>query len=351
MAFNSPEEEWSARLKIQLDDRIMLAVSEGSLDKLKAALKDGADPSASHSKGLRLAAGMGQTEMVSVLLHAGADVTAIDNAALRTAVKGGHKDAAALLLGAGADANAGEGEAIIEAANRGSLDLVNLLISYGADVHADDDQALRKAAFAGNLPVVQALTAAGADVFAMHGSAVSLARADKHEHVVEYLAMVMAERREYFRQTLDMMGRDAPDVLREVWREKDGSATREAGLLRALKLNEFERALDLLEKYGGGLTVQDVYGLKDREGRSLAQLASARGQLKKVFDTARWGGRFDDLRAAWQKLPPHDRRAGAMNDDDFAHLVAEEEQRQLQDRTEGLTLKPRARKNAPPPAP
>jgi len=105
----------------------------------------------------------------------------------------------------------------------------------------------------------------------------------------------------------------------------------------------------LIEKYGGGLTMDDVYGLKDREGRSLAQLASARGQLKKVFDTSRWNGRFDDLRAAWQKLPAADRRAGAMNDDDFAHLVAEEEQRQLLERSEEFTLKPRARKNAPPP--
>lgn len=349
MAFNSPEEEWSARLKIQLDDRIMLAVSEGNLDKLKAALKAGADPSASHSKGLRLAAGMGHTNMVSVLLHAGADVTAIDNAALRTAVKSGHKDVAVLLLGAGADVNAGEGEAIIDAANRGSLDMINLLISYGADVHAEDDQALRKAAFAGNLPVVQALVTAGADVFAMHGSALSLARADKYEQVVEYLAMVMAERRAYFRQTLDMMGRDAPEALRTVWREKDGRDTGEAGIFRALKVNEFDRALDLIEKYGGGLTMDDVYGLKDREGRSLAQLASARGQLKKVFDTSRWNGRFDDLRAAWQKLPAADRRAGAMNDDDFAHLVAEEEQRQLLERSEEFTLKPRARKNAPPP--
>lgn len=348
MAFNSPEEEWSARLKLQLDDRIMLAVSENRLDRLKAALKDGADPSASHSKGLRLAAGMGQTEMVAVLLHAGADVSPLDHAALRTAVKGGHKDAAALLLGAKADVNAGEGECIIEAAGRGDLELVNLLLSYGASPHADDDQALRKAAFAGNLPVVQALVRAGADVFAMHGSALSLANADKHAHVVEYLAIEMDQRRRFLRAEIEGMEDIAVATLRQSFVDIDKRDTREAGLIRALKVNEFDRALDILEKFGGGLTAQDVYGLKDREGRSLAQLASARGQLKKIFDTARWGGRFADLSAAWEKLPAADRRAGAMNDDDFAHLAALDAQEKLQAQADGLTLKPRARKTPKP---
>lgn len=348
MAFNSPEEEWSARLKLQLDDRIALAVSENNVDKLKAALKEGADPSATRSKGLRLAAGMGQTEMVAVLLHAGADVQALDNAALRAAVKSGHKDAAALLLGAKADPNASEGECIIDAAARGRLELVNLLLSFGASPHADDDQALRKAAFTGNLPVVQALVRAGADVFAMYGSALSLARADKHDHVVEYLSIEMAQRRAYFRAEIDGMEDIAATTLRRPFVDINGYDTREAGLIRALKVNEFDRALDILEKFGGGLTSDDVYGLKDREGRSLAQLASARGQLKKIFDTARWGGRFSDLRSAWDKLPAADRRAGAMNDDDFAHLQAADEQRKLQDEAEGFALKPRSRKTPPP---
>ena len=348
MAFNSPEEEWSARLKLDLDDRIMLAVSENNIDKMKAALKAGADPSASRSKGLRLAAGMGHTEMVSVLLHAGADVTALDNAALRSAVKGGHKDAAALLLGAKADPNAGEGECIIDAASRGRLELVNLLLSFGACPHAEDDQALRKAAFAGDLPVVQALVRAGADVFAMHGSALSLAQADKHDHVVEYLAIEMAQRRAYLRAEIEGMEDIAVGTLRNSFVDIDRRDTREAGLIRALKVNELDRALDIIEKFGGGLTSDDVYGLKDREGRSLAQLASARGQLKKIFDTARWGGRFGDLRGAWEKLPAADRRADAMNEDDFAHLVAEEEQKQLQENAEGFTLKPRLRKPPPP---
>lgn len=344
MSFNSPEEEWSARLKLELDDRVILAVTENNSGKLKAALKDGADPSGTRSKGLRLAAGMGQTELVAILLHAGADVQALDNAALRAAVKGGHQDAAALLLGAKADVNAGEGECIIDAAARGRIDMVNLLLSYGANPHADDDQALRKAAFNGNLPVVQALVRAGADVFAMYGSALSLARADKHEAVVDYLSIEMAQRRAYFRAEIDGMEDMAVTTLRRPFVDIGGRDTREAGLIRALKVNEFDRALDVIEKFGGGLTTDDVYGLKDREGRSLAQLASARGQLKKIFDTARWGGRFGDLRSAWEKLPAGERRAGAMNDDDFAHLVAAEEQKQLQENAEGFTLKPRHRK-------
>lgn len=347
MAFNSPEEEWSARLKIQLDDRIALAVSENSLDKLKAALKDGADPSASNSKGLRLAAGMGQTDMVGVLLHAGADLSALDNAALRTAAKAGHTGVVSLLLGKGANANAGEGEALIDAASRGRRELVDILLSYGADPHADDDTALRKAAFAGDLPIVQSLVRHGADVFAMHGSALSLARVDKHEQVVEYLASEMAHRRDYLRETLDGMDEVAVDALRSPWVERDGRHTRETGLIRALKVNELAFALDTLEKHGGGLTFDDLYNTKDREGRSFVQLASERGQLKKIFDTARWDGRFDDMRKAWEKLPSAQRKEGAMNDDDFSHLLAEEEQKHLQAQASGFQLKPRPRKPSP----
>lgn len=347
MAFNSPEEEWSARLKIQLDDRIALAVSENSLDKLKAALKDGADPSASNSKGLRLAAGMGQTDMVGVLLHAGANLSALDNAALRTAAKAGHTGVVSLLLGKGANANAGEGEALIDAASRGRAELVNLLLSYGADPHADDDTALRKAAFAGDLPIVQALVRHGADVFAMHGSALSLAQVDKHEQVVEYLAIEMDQRRQYLRAELDGMEDIAADTLRRPFIDIDGRDTREAGLIRALKVNELTLALDTLEKHGSGLTFDDLYKTKDREGRSFVQLASERGQLKKIFDTARWDGRFDDMRKAWDKLPAAHRKEGAMNDDDFSHLLAEEEQKHLQAQATGFQLKPRVRKPSP----
>lgn len=350
MTFNSPENERSSRMKIELDDMAILAVSENNLDALKSALKSGADPSATRSKALRLAAGMGQTEMVAVLLHAGADVTALDNAALRGAVKGGHTGVATLLLGAKADANAGEGECIIEAASRGRLEMVNLLLSYGADPTAEADQALRRAAFNGDLPVVQALVQNGADVFAMHGSALSLARVDKHEQVVQFLSVVMAQRRAYFSESIDGMAEIGAEALRTAWVEQDGRNTREAGLIRAIKVNEFDRALDIIEKSGGGLTVDDVYGLKDRDGRSLAQLATERGQLKKIFDTARWDGRFGDLRQAWDKLPANDRKAGAMNDDDFAHLVAAEEQKQLHasGTVDGFRLKPRPRKDAPP---
>lgn len=347
MAFNSPEEEWAARLKIQLDDRIMLAVSENNLDKLKAALKDGADPSASHSKGLRLAAGMGQTDMVAVLLHAGADVTALDNAALRTAAKSGHGSIVSMLLGAGADANAGEGEALIDAASHGRAEMVNMLLSYGADPHADDDLALRKAAFAGDLNIVRALVRHGADVFAMRGSAMSLAQADKHEHIVEFLAMEMNDRRSFLRGELENMDAKAVQLLRTSFVDMDGRDTRETGLIRAIKVNELTLALDTLQKQGGGLTYDDLYNTKDREGRSFVQLASERGQLKKIFDCARWEGRFDDMRKAWEKLPEADRRAGAMNEDDFAHLLAVEEQKQLQAKAAGFQLKPRPRKPSP----
>jgi len=342
MAFNSPEEEWSARLKLEKNDRLFVAVAEGHVQKVKDAIKNGADINADRSKALRLAAGQGLSSIVSILLHAGADVSPLDHAALRAAVKGGHKDVAGMLLGKGANPNAGDGEPLIEAAKSGRAEMVNLLLSYKADPRTGDDQALRHAAFNGNLEIVCALVQHGADPFAMHGSAMSLAQADRHEDVVQYLAAVMHEQRAYFRdflkQTTDA---DLKRFVRSAWHEASGQDSGEPVLIRALKMNTLSDVLDRMQKAGEGFVADDLAKLKDREGRSFLQLLVDRGQLKKVFDSAYWPDRFDEMAACWEKLPAVQRQRGGMKAADFDRLVARRNQTLLKDRASGLKLKPK----------
>lgn len=346
MAFNSPEEEWSARLTLDKNDRLFTAVAEGHVQKVKDAIKNGADVNADRSKALRLAAGQGLSSIVSILLHEGVDVSPLNHAALRVAVKGGHKDVAGMLLGHGADPNAADGEALIEAAKTGRSEMVNLLLSYKADPRAGDDQALRQSAFNGNLDIVRALVQHGADPFAMHGSAMSLAQADKHEHVVQYLAQVMHDQREYFRDFLkETADADLAGFIRCSWQEASGRDSGEPVLIRALKMNTLTDVMDRMQRAGEGFATDDLHKLKDREWRSFLQLLIDRGQLRKVFDSAYWPGRFDDMAAAWEKLPAAQRKRGGMNETDFERLVARKNQSLLKDRASGLKLRPK------PPAP
>lgn len=347
MAFHSPEDEWSARLKVQLDDRIALAVAAGSMDQLKAALKDGADPSATRSKGLRLAAGMGQTNMVSVLLHAGADASEMDHAALRTAARAGHAGVVSLLLGAKSDPNADDGSALIEAAKHGHAEVVSQLLAYGANPHADDDLPLRSAAFAGQLDIVRALVEAGADLFAIKGSALSLARAGGHDHVAAYLSGRMEQERVYFRSLMEGMEDIAATALRREAAAEDGRAMGESWLIRACKMDDLPFALGVIGAFGGGLTQADLLEDKDRMRRNLLRLAADNGHLKDIFDVRNWGGRFDDMRAVWEKTTKQQRQTGGMTEDDFTRLQAEEDQRRLRTQTGGFQLKPRPRPPAP----
>jgi len=340
MAFNSPEEELSARQQLDLNDKLFAAVAEGHVEKVKQAIKNGADVNADRSKALRLASGMGQTSLVSVLLHHKADVTPLDNAALRAAVKGGHADVAAILLGHGADANASDGEAIIHAASHGQDKMVNLLLTYHADPQAGSGQALCQAAYNGYFDIVRSLVQQGADVFSMHGSALSLAQADKHAQVVEYLAQAMHDQRVFMRQFFDELEmRDVPGLLRATWQDVHGRDTAEPALIRALKMNELGSVLEKLQQAGDGLTAQDLHKLKDRDGRSFLQIAADRAQLKAIFNSALWPDRFDEMAQEWEKLPAAQKRQGGMNADDFAHLVALKTQSDLKARAGQLNLK------------
>jgi hypothetical protein len=340
MAFNSPDEEWNARQQLDLNDKLFTAVAEGHVEKVKQAIKDGADVNADRSKALRLASGMGQTSLVSILLHHKAAVTPLDNAALRAAVKGGHADVAAMLLGNGADPNASDGEAIIHAASHGQDKMVGLLLTYHADPQVSGGQALCQAAYNGYFDIVRNLVQQGADVFSMHGSALSLAQADKHAPIVEYLAQAMHEQRSFLHQFFDELElRDVPGLLRAVWQDVNGRDTAEPALIRALKMNELGHVLEKLQQAGDGLTAQDLHKLKDRDGRSFLHLAADRGQLKAIFHSAIWPNRFEEMAAEWEKLTPAQKRQGGMNADDFAHLVALKNQTDLKARAGQLNLK------------
>lgn len=350
MSFNSPEEEWSARLQLDKNDRLFTAVAEGHVQKVKDAINNGADVNADRSKALRLAAGQGLSSIVSILLHEGVDISPLDHAALRAAVKGGHQDVAGMLLGKKANPDAGEGEGLIEAASTGRLSMVNLLLSYDADPRVGDDQALRQAAFNGHTEIVRALVQHGADVFAMHGSALSLAQADKHEEVVQYLAQIMHSQREYFRDFLkETSDKDIAGFARSMWQEASGRDSGEPVLIRALKMNTLTELLERMQEAGDGLTPDDLDKLKDREGRSFLQLVTDRAQHKKVFDSALWPNRFDEMVACWEKLPAAQRAKGGMNAQDMEHLTARKNQNVLKDRAGRLNLKPKSSPKPPQP--
>lgn len=315
----SPDQQ--ARLNAELVE----FAEKGDLDRAMAAVSLGANVAGSFNLALRMAAAAGRDDVVSFLLQNGADVHAQTEEPLRKAVHAGKETTVSLLLKAGADPNALEGEALILAATRGHQGIVRALLAAKADPHFSDDQALRKAAFAGHAPVVAILLHYRADPFAMRASAMGLADAEKHGAVVNLLAEAMMEQKNTFLFDLSMQEKT------QGWLRAAYSDTREAALIRAIKMNCLGKVAERMKQSGDVFTPKDLHDMKDRNGQSVIALAAERGQLKALFDPDFWRGNVTGLKEAWEKLPENLRAQSGVSEGDFQSLVAAHRQGVLKD--------------------
>ena len=164
------------------DEDFVHLCERGSAQKIRAALKKGANPnamaegieSASVGTALMWAACANTPEVVSILLKAGADFNAKDEdgrTALMWAACENTAEVVSILLKAGADINVRDNydsTMLIRAAqNCENPDVITVLVKAGADVNARDKEgetALIRAAQLGTPDGISALLDAGADV-------------------------------------------------------------------------------------------------------------------------------------------------------------------------------------------
>ncbi len=322
------EPQQLARLNTELSD----FAAAGDLERVKAVVSLGAEAPHNFSVALRRAAAAGKDSVVEFLAGAGADIHAMSEAALRDAVKNGHARTVTLLLKRGADANALEGEPLIKAAGRGDEGMVRDLLVHKANPHFSDDQALRMASFGGHAGAVRLLLKFNADPFAMRASAVALA--GKNDDVVQVLAEAMNEQRRAFLFTLALQD-TSKGFLRASYTD-----TGESAFVRAVKMNCLDAVVEKMKQSGDKLSFDDLHGLKDRTGRSLAVLAAEYMQVKKLFDPAFWTGDVEGLKASWDKIPAATQKQSGITADDFQSLVAAHHQQNLKSGAGRFKLKP-----------
>ena len=160
---------WATAADINSD--LLKAAKKGDTAKVKALLKDGADPNTRNERGstpLSLAATKGHDDAVKILLNAGADVDPRDGAG-RTP--------------------------LMWAAGAGYAKVVRLLVDAGADVNASNEQTmgstvLMRGVGSDHVKTVRILLEAGADVNAKHmlgGTALGSAKAKGNKAIIKLL--------------------------------------------------------------------------------------------------------------------------------------------------------------------
>ena len=110
-----------------------LACRYGYIDEVKAALKNGADPSIFNNEAITIASAAGRTEVVKVLLQDDrVDPSDDDNYAIEIAIKHGHVNVVKALLQDGrADPTADHNYSIFLASSYGRIEIVKLLLEDG----------------------------------------------------------------------------------------------------------------------------------------------------------------------------------------------------------------------------
>jgi hypothetical protein len=270
--------------------------------------------------------------MIEFLVQAGADVHTMKDEPLRAAARNGREDVVKKLLGLGADPDAQEGEALIQSSTKGLSGIVESLLSHQANPHFFADHALRQAAYNGHLEIVQLLAQNKADLFSMRGSASDLAAGEKHNAVVDYLAMEMNRQRDNFLEELSQA--TTRDFLRRDYRD-----TGEPAFIRAVKMNCVGKAIARMKEQGDVLTPADLSHLVDRDKRPLGVVAAEYGALKSLFDIDLWKGTLADVQGAWNAIPEASRKGGGATEEDFAGIVAGFNQRGLKEKAGKVKLK------------
>ncbi|MCX6770514.1 MAG: ankyrin repeat domain-containing protein [Candidatus Micrarchaeota archaeon] len=164
------------------DKMLIVATSKGDTEKIKRALKKGADHEATierqkfvikkipwnltYKTPLEVAVENGQLQTMKILIEAGANVnSARQNTPLTLAMAQNNLDAVKLLIesGAGVDSrDTSRRTALMFAAQKGNQDAVRYLIDNGADVNAKDDTG--PVLLYANAEITKILIEAGADV-------------------------------------------------------------------------------------------------------------------------------------------------------------------------------------------
>jgi len=196
--------------KLDTPSRLLCAVYDGDVEKVKRLFAAGVDPNDKHGLApLRLAVSKGHEELVRILIAAGTEVNSEDRSPFQftlliEASQRGQDQIVRILLDSGADANAqdeegftalmwavmgehrktvqlllkrdaepdvtiplantgGNGEtALVFAAYKSDIDMIELLLNAGADINAGG--ALAEAASHGKMAPAELLVARGADV-------------------------------------------------------------------------------------------------------------------------------------------------------------------------------------------
>ncbi len=200
--FHGERAERSAATALDGLQNIHLAAAFGTLEELRAALDDGADPNAMGVEGLRpLHLAVHDAERVDLLLERGASVDARTAHGVTALILAAWYDsdndrAAELLIAHGADVNA-RAEAdgmtpLLRAARSSKLTLVRQLLDLGADPIATDAQgmtALHWSTIGGDVPMSELLLRSGVavDTHCDGATALHWASHDGHDGVVRLL--------------------------------------------------------------------------------------------------------------------------------------------------------------------
>ncbi len=182
---------------------LMKAAEAGDTEKVKALLKDGADPRQKSGgwSACGLAVRAGRTETVRTLLEEAPQLTEDTkymNGLVMVASQWGRTEIIRMLLDKGASANAtnprqANWTAVMEATQKGRTETALLLLENGADVNATNLRnwtALMQAAQTGDIEVATALLDRGASLNArdMYGNtALMMAAVNGHADVVDEL--------------------------------------------------------------------------------------------------------------------------------------------------------------------
>ncbi|GAA3638747.1 ankyrin repeat domain-containing protein [Flavivirga jejuensis] len=163
-------------MEIDLTKELILSAEKGQIEKVKDALKNGANPNSMgpNSGALHVAAFNGHKEIVEELLNASANPNIADKQSfcpLHLAASKGHSSICLALLKAEAEIETTTdkgGTALHVAAASGYHKVVDLLINEGANVNAVDTDnnstPLISAALQGENSCVESLVSAGADI-------------------------------------------------------------------------------------------------------------------------------------------------------------------------------------------
>jgi ankyrin repeat protein len=313
------------------------------------------------------AARAGDVWRVETLLDMGVDVDYRNGRVLLNAAAGGQRKVVALLIARGLRLTQEVlDDTLAEAAAQGDAGLVQDFLARGANAAHEDSAALMNAIPRGQVDVIRALLGAGADANAFNAfGAPALCSAISHGHgpaallLLEYGADPAAMMRDMnaLDWAISLGMKDVADTIRgggsgavqnrAFFEALDVVALRaplplyagQSGLHLAAKAGHFDVVRDAFLAAGERLSTEDLMQ-ETPAGQTVLLLLAQTGQLDRVFDPRLWAGRRDEAAALHGRHLP----AAHRSDIDISRLLSAIDHLVLQERAEGVRLKPRTPK-------